>query len=86
VARRAGLSDESVASLAAGEAPVGLEDGELVAHRLVQQLCTTHAVEPSLYRQAEDIHGDVDVVSILQLAGMYLFTAAVLNAFEVPSP
>ncbi len=86
VAALYGLPQEAIDALAAGEAPVGLTGGELVAAQFVQELVSTHYVSADTYHAAEAAFGQKGVVDLVNLAGVYLGASALLNAFEVPAP
>lgn len=86
VARAAGLSEDVVRGLAAGEAPQGLSVQEALAHHFVHQLTTAHMVDPQLYRDAEAAFGRRGLVDIITLGGMYGIVCGLLTAFEIPAP
>jgi 4-carboxymuconolactone decarboxylase len=48
--------------------------------------CTRWAVDPDLYEEAEATFGRTGLIDLVYLIGMYLFTCAMLNAFEIPAP
>jgi 4-carboxymuconolactone decarboxylase len=86
VARHIGFSEDAIASLRRGEASEDLSPAEQTAQRFVKQLCTTYAVDDELYQEAERVFGVEGVVNMIQLAGIYVITAATLNAFKIPVP
>ncbi len=86
VARKAGLSDEAIRTLAAGGLPGDLHETGKIAQRYVRQLSTGHRVEASLYAAAEDAFGTQGLVDIAFLAGIYHIVCALLNGFEIPAP
>ena len=86
VARAAGLPEEAVQALAAGRLPAGLSEQENSAHEFTRQLVADHRVDGPTYARAAQAFGDMGVVDIVMLAGLYLMTCATLNAFEVPAP
>jgi 4-carboxymuconolactone decarboxylase len=86
VARRAGLSEAAIRSLASGGHPEDLSDEERVAQRFVRQLTAEHHVEEKLYRAAEAAFGREGIVAMTFLAGCYQVVCSLLNAFEIPAP
>jgi 4-carboxymuconolactone decarboxylase len=86
VARKAGLSDAAIRSLARGGNPEDLSDDERVAQRFVRQLTAEHHVEEPLYRAAEAAFGREGIVAMMFLAGCYQVVCSLLNAFEIPAP
>jgi 4-carboxymuconolactone decarboxylase len=86
VARKAGLSEAAIRSLASGGYPEDLSDEERVAQRFVRQLIAEHHVEVPLYRAAEAAFGREGIVAMTFLAGCYQVVCSLLNAFEIPAP
>jgi 4-carboxymuconolactone decarboxylase len=82
----AGLSDDVVAALLAGEPPDFRNDQELIAHAFTSQLVDQHRVETETYTQAQQAFGHKGVVDLVLLIGLYLATCSLINAFEVPAP
>jgi 4-carboxymuconolactone decarboxylase len=86
VGRLAGLSDDVVQALAAGEPPDFRNEQEAIAYELTQQLLDQHRVEPETFATAERLFGHKGLVDMVLLVGLYLATCALINAFEVPAP
>jgi len=86
VARKAGLSEAAIRSLAGGGHPEDLSDEERVAQRFVRQLTAEHHVEEPLYRAAEASFGQEGLVAMTFLAGCYQVVCSLLNGFEIPAP
>ncbi|PXW97165.1 carboxymuconolactone decarboxylase family protein [Mycolicibacterium moriokaense] len=86
LARKAGLSDEAARAVAAGRIADGLSYDELIALRLTQQLSTSHRVDESLYRQAENSFGAKGLIDIAFLIGIYHSVCATLTMFAIPAP
>ena len=84
VARYFGVPEDAIASLASGEAPVGLTGNQLIAAQFVQELISTRQVSDELYHAAEAAFGQTGVVDIIHVASTYLGVSLLLNAFEVP--
>jgi len=86
VARSVGVPEEAIAILHDGGCPDMLSDEEKIAHRFARQLTIERQVDDDLYRQAKDAFGEVGLVDMTYLVGMYLMTCAMLNVFKVPAP
>jgi 4-carboxymuconolactone decarboxylase len=82
----AGLADDVVAALLAGELPDFRNDQEAVAHAFTRQLVGEHRVETETYTQAKQAFGHKGLVDMVLLIGLYLATCSLINAFEVPAP
>ncbi len=86
-ARRAGLAEKAIATLVNGGLPEELTTEETIAHRVANQLSTTHHLDDRLYREAENAFGAPGAMEIATLAaGIYHTVCAVLNVFDVPAP
>jgi 4-carboxymuconolactone decarboxylase len=85
-ARKAGFSENEIATLAGGELPDGLSGEEQIAHRYARQLSEDHQVDANLYRSAVDALGDQGVVDLTYLIGTYHITCSLLNSFSIPAP
>lgn len=85
-ARKAGLADDSVRSLAGGNLPDGLSDQERIAHDVARQLSVQHQLDEELYRKAEQMFGTSGVLDLVLLTGIYHTVCAILNAFDIPAP
>jgi 4-carboxymuconolactone decarboxylase len=86
LARNAGLSEDTVTTLANGGIPDDLSEHEKIAARLARQLSTHHRVDAELYREAEKAFGTTGLFDIAALIGQYHTVCSVLNLFEVPAP
>jgi len=86
VARKAGLPDEAIRALAAGQPPTGLSADEVLAHEFTQQLAITHQISPDLYQRAAKTFGEKGVFDMILLAGQYMTVSALLNSFAIPAP
>lgn len=86
VARKAGLADEAIRALAAGQPPTGLSVAEALAHDFTQQLVDTHQISPDLYQRATETFGEQGVFDLIALAGQYMTVSALLNSFAIPAP
>jgi 4-carboxymuconolactone decarboxylase len=55
-------------------------------YRFTLQACAERRIEPALYGEALSAFGEVGLVNLIQLIGIYLYIALTLNVFEVPIP
>ena len=85
-ARKAGISEDAVRTLAAGGLPDDLSDQEKIAQPYARQLSSEHHVDAALYGAAERAFGHRGLVEIAYLTGAYHTVCALLNAFEIPAP
>ena len=86
LARKAGLSEQTIRALATGQPPEALSADEMLAHNFTRQLITEHRVSEDLYGRAEAAFGKTQLVNMTFLIGHYLLTSALLNTFETPAP
>ena len=85
-ARKTGISQDAIQVLVSGGVPEALSKDEMIAAELTRQLSTTHRVDETLYRQAENTFGTKGLTDIVILIGIYHTVCATLNLFEVPVP
>lgn len=86
VGKQAGLDEPTIAALAAGQTPATLTPDELAAHEFTRLLTSEYRVPEDVYQRAIDHFEEEGVVNIIYLAGNYMSTCALLNAFAVPAP
>jgi 4-carboxymuconolactone decarboxylase len=85
-ARKVGISEDAIRVLVSGGIPENLSKDETIAAELTRQLSTTHRVDETLYRQAENYFGTKGLTDIVILIGVYHTVCATLNLFEIPTP
>jgi 4-carboxymuconolactone decarboxylase len=86
LARKAGLTSDTVTTLANGALPDDLSEQEKIAARVTRQLSTNHRVDDALYRKAEQTFGRKGLFDIAALIGQYHTVCTVLTLFAVPAP
>jgi 4-carboxymuconolactone decarboxylase len=86
VARNLGIPEAAIAELVEGKCSEELSSREQLACTFAHQLSAEHTVHAKLYKEAEAEFGAKGLIDMLYLIGIYLLTAATLNAFEVPAP
>ncbi|MFP1153707.1 carboxymuconolactone decarboxylase family protein [Mycobacterium sherrisii] len=85
-ARRAGLSDDKISAVAAGERPADLTDDERVAYDVAAALNRGGVLPESTYRAATARFGEQGVAEIVFLVGCFSMVAVTLNAFDAALP
>ena len=86
LARRAGLSEESIAAIAAGRRPPRLSDDEAIVHDLFEELQRTKTVGDGTYARAVRAFGERAVIDLIGAIGYYSTLAMIMNAACTPAP
>ena len=81
-----GLSDETIATIVAGERPASLTKEEAMAYDFASALVSGRIVPKILYDQAVKAFGQEGVAELIYLVGLYCAVSVVLNGFDVPVP
>jgi len=81
-ALRAGLSEEKVATLAAGERPSTLTRGEGIAYATASILNRGRPLPESTYRAAVEAFGEDGAAEIIFLVACFTMVGVTLNAFD----
>jgi 4-carboxymuconolactone decarboxylase len=82
-ARTAGVREEAIESLKSKRAPEGLNEEEAELVRFAQEILRNNRVSDKTFEAAHERLGDVGVVDLTALVGVYSMLAAVMNTFEV---
>ncbi len=85
-ARRAGLADDKIATIVAGERPSDLDDDERVAYDMAAALNRGAPLPETTYRAALGAFGAPGVGEIVFLVGCFSMVAVTLNAFDASVP
>ena len=83
--RKAGLSEESIATLKTGGSRFVLADEQAI-HDYATELLTRHFASDATYRWVLDLFGTAGVVELTGLIGYYCMVSVMLNAAEVEVP
>jgi 4-carboxymuconolactone decarboxylase len=86
VARKAGISEDAIRTLASGGLPDDLREHEKIAARVALELSTQHRIDDGLYREAEQVFGRQGLFDIAALIGIYHAVCTTLTMFAVPAP
>lgn len=85
-AQQQGVPDEVIEAIGDGGDPPFAKDDERLAHTVARQLATSGRVDDATYAEAHGLFGDVGLIELVFVCGMYALTSFLLNAFEVPPP
>jgi 4-carboxymuconolactone decarboxylase len=86
VARKAGISEDAIRTLARGGLSGDLREHEKIAARVPLQLSTKHRIDDGLYREAEQVFGRQGLFDIAALIGIYHTVCTTLTMFAIPAP
>lgn len=81
-----GISQNAIATLAAGSHPQGLAEQEAIAHEVAFALVRGRIIPDSTYRYAVDVLGKDAVAELFFLISGYCLIAVILNGFDIPAP
>jgi 4-carboxymuconolactone decarboxylase len=81
-ARRAGLSDDKIATVVAGERPAELTDDERVAYDMAAALNRGGVLPDTTYDAVVQRFGEQGAAEIVFLVGCFSMVAVTLNAFD----
>src|SRR5262249_21381046 len=85
-AKRAGLSGDKIATIAAGERPCDLNRAEAAAYDMAAALNRGASLAETTYRAALSSFGEPGVAEIVFLVGCFSMVAVTLNAFDASVP
>ncbi len=83
LARAAGVSEDTIQSIAKGTAPDGLSGDESLVVKYVQELLRDHKISDATFGAVKDRFGVKGTVELTGLIGHYLLVGQVLAAFAV---
>ena len=86
MAREAGVPDDVIQAIKAGESPKFTDAGDAAAYAVASELHHTHELSDATYRQAVDQFGEVGVAEIIGVSGFYGLVSMTLNGFNVELP
>src|SRR5262249_33298522 len=86
LALRAGLSDDKIATIFAGERPANLTDGNRVANDMASALNRGGVLAEPNYRAVVDRFGEQGAAEVVFLVGCFSMVAVTLNAFDAGVP
>jgi len=86
MARDAGVPEEVIQAIKAGEEPPLEDAGDKAAYALASEIHRTRTLSEGSYAMAADQFGEAGVAELLALCGFYGLVSMTLNAFDVPLP
>ena len=86
VARKAGLSDNKIATITAGERPSDLSFAEAAAYDVAALLSKGGQLPESTYQRALKAFGEQGMAELVYLIGAYCQVSVLLNAYDIPVP
>jgi 4-carboxymuconolactone decarboxylase len=81
-----GISQNIIATIAAGGHPHGLNEQETIAHDIAYALVNGHIIPDSTYKYAVQLLGKDGVAELFFLISGYSMIAVMLNGFDIPAP
>jgi len=86
LALKAGVSSQTIESLAAGRRPTAMARDEAIVHDFLLELTANKGVSDATYRDAVDRFGEQGVIDLIGLAGYFTTMSMVLNVAHTPAP
>ena len=86
LARKAGVSEQTILAIAKGSAPEGLSGDEVMVVRYTQGLLRERKITDATFGAVQDRFGVQGTVGLTVLIGHYLLVGHVMAAFEVEPP
>lgn len=86
VAEQRGLSDDTIATIVAGQRPSDLGRQEAIAYDVASALVNGHVLPELTWRQAVAAFGEDATAELIYLVGLYCAVSVTLNGFDVPVP
>lgn len=81
---QAGLSEETIGSIAEGRRPAALKPDEEPIYDFLRELMTTHQVSDAAFAAAKDKLGEKGIVDLFGLVGSYQVASLMMNADRYP--
>jgi 4-carboxymuconolactone decarboxylase len=86
VAESRGLTDETIATIVAGQRPSGLSEEECTAYDAAYALVNGSTLPELVYQRAIKNFGEDATAEFIYLVGLYCMVSTTLNGFNVPVP
>ncbi len=84
LALKAGIKEETLASLAEGRRPTGMAADEAVAYEVCEELVRTHGLSDGTYQAALSAFGEQGIVDMLSLIGYFNTVSMIMNVARTP--
>jgi len=85
-AAQAGVSEETIQAIAAGQRPAKMQPDEEVVYTFGTELLKNHGVSDATYAAAVKLLGERGVVDMISVMGYYQLVAMLLNVDRYPMP
>jgi alkylhydroperoxidase family enzyme len=85
-AEQRGLSDDTIATIVAGQRPGDLSRELAIAYDIAAALVSGAPLPELSYRQAVECFGEAATAELIYLVGLYCLVSVTLNGFDVPVP
>ncbi len=85
-AEQKGLSDDTLATIVAGQRPSDLTRPDAIAYDIASALVGGGVLPELSYRQAVAEFGEAGAAELIYLVGLYCLVSVTLNGFDVPVP
>lgn len=86
VAELRGLSDDTIATICAGQRPADLPRKEAIAYDVTSALVSGRLLARPNYDQAKTEFGEDGLAELIYLISLYCCVSVTLNGFDVPVP
>lgn len=85
MAQRAGLRDEIVSAIAAGQRPPGMDQDEQLVYDMCAELDATMTISDTTYARALARLGEAGIVDTVAIYGFYSYLGLLNNATRLPA-
>ncbi|HWE55592.1 MAG TPA: carboxymuconolactone decarboxylase family protein [Acidimicrobiales bacterium] len=86
VARRHGVPEAVISSLAAGQEPACDDFEQRIVYTVASELVRTGGLSEATHREAQGVLPDEQLIELVTLCGYYTLVSFTLNAFDVALP
>lgn len=84
LALKAGVKEETLASMAEGRRPTGMAADEAVAYEVCEELVRTRGLSDASYQAALSVFGEQGIIDMLGLVGYFTTVSMVMNVARTP--
>lgn len=82
-AKLAGISDEVIEQLTAGEIPPSLPDASQAVVEAVDHVAARRSIPPGVQRRIVASHGEAGAVEVVAVCGLYAIMSYMVFAFDI---
>lgn len=84
LALKAGIKEETLASLAEGRRPASMAPDEELAYEVCEELVRTHGLSDGTYQAAQLAFGEQGIIDMLGLIGYFTTVSMIMNVAHTP--